>query len=161
MFWVLVSDDLKNKMYEFLNYKDLKSLLSCARVVWTGKGYDMLRKKAIDMCFPMIIAPLLYRKKVPVLDLKERVGFTQYIDFIKPSEVDDFCFGRDKYTRAFVSINHGNGVFTLFQRYSDNKVTWTVGGVFPNGLVHTHTHMTLEDGCEDERLDFFIKALSA
>ena len=77
--------------------------------------------------------------KIPVIDLKNIVGFTHYIDFITDEYFNNtnIIRGIDCYGRLFISFyynikksghNEKKDIITLFQRYSNNKYCWTVGG---------------------------------
>lgn len=76
--------------------------------------------------------------KIPIVDLKNRVGFTHYIDFITYEYFNNtnIIRGIDCYNRPFISFYYKisksdqitENVITLFQRYSDDKYSWTTGG---------------------------------
>ena len=71
----------------------------------------------------------------PILRWKnEFIGFTDYIDRICPSDLDEpVMIGKDGYNRAFITLKLTKGVYvkefviTLFQRYSTDPGTWTHG----------------------------------
>ena len=96
-----------------------------------------ISKRFIFSCFPLRLLNDIGFQKVyslPVLNIKNRCGKTDYIDFITradfPTNVK--CVrGRDIYRRSFISILHENGVLTLFQRYTDSFNYWTHGGKLP------------------------------
>ena len=96
-----------------------------------------ISKRFIFSCFPLRLVNDIGFQKVyslPVLNIKNRCGKTDYIDFITradfPTNVK--CVrGRDIYRRSFISILHENGVLTLFQRYTDSFNYWTHGGKLP------------------------------
>lgn len=77
----------------------------------------------------------LYKTKI--IHLGNRIGFTQYIDFINLSDFKKYktniLRGNDIFNRPFLSLLyndnfHNKKILTLFQRYSDNKYIWTIGG---------------------------------
>ena len=73
----------------------------------------------------------LYKTKQ--IDLGNRVGYTYYIDFINLSDFKKYetniLRGIDIFNRPFLSLLYNNKkILTLFQRYSDNKYNWTIGG---------------------------------
>ena len=81
-----------------------------------------------------------------ILDVRERFGHTNYIDFIKQSEVtENIMKGIDDHERPFIvfkaefvyntnNINNTNSKIikktftTFFQRYTDNKLLWHTCG---------------------------------
>lgn len=73
-------------------------------------------------------------KDIPVLDLGNRGGSTDYIDFVSPREMTaPLMQGVDKFNRRFMSFHiatkdGANGVITAFQRYTDSAGTWCIGG---------------------------------
>lgn len=75
---------------------------------------------------------------IPVIDIGQRCGFTDYIDFIDYDDmIEDICIGVDIHKRGFISLIHKCGIMTLFQRYTDNKNYWTHGGVIPKSTYST------------------------
>ena len=127
---------IENILIEFLNdgsvcylahtNKEMRNLLM-----------KVLSKRFIFSCFPLRLVNDIGFQKVyslHVLNIKNRCGKTDYIDFITrtdfPTNVK--CVrGRDIYRRSFISILHENGVLTLFQRYTDSFNYWTHGGKLP------------------------------
>ena len=79
--------------------------------------------------------------KHPVLDIKDRKGFSGYIDFIKMEEVTSpIMTGYDLYGRKFIVlklISDGKIILqTLFQRYWNNLYYWRgCGHGTPNELI--------------------------
>jgi hypothetical protein len=91
---------------------------------------------------------------LPVLDLKDEIGSTGYIDFIRiPDDNADnkrivatepVMRGYDKFKREFVTFRYNlyddetdkcwQEVGTLFQRYSDNKYDWAYGTWYGHAL---------------------------
>lgn len=80
----------------------------------------------------------LYNINCPILDIGERVGKTDYIDFIDTKEfLESFNKGVDKYGRKFISFrvnieyrdNRKRETFTtLFQRYKGEEWLWLGAG---------------------------------
>ena len=79
------------------------------------------------------------------IDLGNRSGSTHYIDFINLSDIKKYntniLRGIDIFNRPFLSLLYYDNlrspvdesfknkkIITLFQRYSDNKYNWTIGG---------------------------------
>lgn len=84
--------------------------------------------------FPKIIN----NNKIPILDIGERRGHTDYIDFICGDELTyPVMRGIDTHNRSFVVINviinNQRLCQTFFQRYTDDKYSWMGSG----GLVCT------------------------
>lgn len=69
------------------------------------------------------------------IDLKGRVGSTDYIDFAIPNEIEyPVMKGVDAYRRSFISLIYTGWVVTFFQRYTPERKYWTYGGKTFNGL---------------------------
>ena len=71
----------------------------------------------------------IYKKNLPILELGDRVGATQYIDFINKSEVTHPVMkGTDCYNRKFIVIkvivDKKLCIQTFFQRYDDSNQLW-------------------------------------
>jgi hypothetical protein len=73
-------------------------------------------------------------EKFPVLDLGDKVGMTDYIDFVRLEDVTaPVMRGVDVYRRPFLTlrvINRKTGklsVHTIFQRYTDCVSPWCCG----------------------------------
>ena len=83
------------------------------------------------------------------LDIGNRIGLTDYIDFIKPQELPrniDVSSGVDFYSRKFFVIkasfifenkNKFDTFSIFFQRYSDNKSLWHCCGYYGKYLMNT------------------------
>jgi len=125
-----------DSVYDYMSYSELyrnKDLLS-------PNNLKKLEEKEnfVSSNFPSKIIELFggYEKFIdyPILEFKEKfVGSTDYIDRIKPADVTHpIMIGVDCYKRAFVTIRSINKygvkvVDTLFQRYTDEKTTWSNG----------------------------------
>jgi hypothetical protein len=91
---------------------------------------------------------------IPMLDIGCRRGGTDYIDFVKVSDMSDrLMWGYDIHKRFFLSVryrvNDGDmKVTTVFQRYSDDDRTFVNGTaylgreLFPSALM-TDTYWSL------------------
>jgi hypothetical protein len=91
---------------------------------------------------------IYYSIDCPILDLGNREGWTQYIDFIKWEEVDyPFMKGRDKYNRYFIVvkmiINEKKIMQTYFQRYTSGT-GWM-------GCGHATTNLLETPGCMKQK----------
>jgi hypothetical protein len=83
-------------------------------------------------------------EKCPQLDLKERCGYTGYIDFILRQEISSpLTGGYDIFHRPFIVVN-GTAILendnevpffqTFFQRYKDDQTLWVAcNGLFEYG----------------------------
>jgi len=83
------------------------------------------------------------------LDLGQRQGSTDYIDFINPNDLGEkvLCLkGKDKFFRNFfvfkARFNFSNNKYfdtfsTFFQRYTDNKLLWHFCGHYGIYLMDT------------------------
>ena len=84
---------------------------------------------------------------VPVFDTGSRAGNTDYIDFIRPGEIDHQVMkGVDAYSRPFLIIKavgkledggEINLFQTFFQRYTGEKELWMGCGNYGNQLFDT------------------------
>lgn len=89
---------------------------------------------------------------VPVLDIKTRQGWTDYIDFIKPDELTSTIMkGVDKFGRPFLVVkgkgisgdNSDTEIFqTFFQRYQNNQSLWMGCGHYGINFFETAGGMT-------------------
>ncbi len=99
-------------------------------------------------------------EQLPILDLKGRMGGTQYIDFLTPDELPaPLMKGLDKYERPFLAIkvkdkkNDYVFVATLFQRYTnDERWTWIAEGGLNNPLSHLFDPMVAYIGPNEEKI---------
>jgi hypothetical protein len=108
---------------------------------------------------------LIESYKFPYLDLKDRVGYTGYIDFIKEEELLDnnVMQGIDYYNRPFIVIKFKvyfenmlstrNYFQTFFQRYSNNTLIWMGCGHYGAEIMDTSGGMT------NKQLIFLTKLL--
>lgn len=97
-----------------------------------------------------------------ILDIKNRMGGTGYIDFIKSKELNnnDIMKGKDMHERPFFVLKatyiHNNGnvthtISTFFQRYTSDNNLWVSCGMYMN-LLHS------EGGLSEKQL-CFVKEL--
>ena len=93
-------------------------------------------------------------KNIPVLDIGERRGHTDYIDFIIESDMQyPVMKGVDIHRRPFLALKlqKDNGkkksdfVITIFQRYTDNNNTWCYGTCYEFGLFWANNHLSRLD----------------
>lgn len=86
--------------------------------------------------------------KLPILNIGSRIGSTGYLDFIKPDELGQNLImkGHDSISRPFIvfkaEFEFPNGLkkktfTTLFQRHSDNKLSWHCCGHYGTNLMET------------------------
>lgn len=85
------------------------------------------------------------------LELRERRGATDYIDFLTPDEMKcPIMFGRDCGRRPFVALLLDEGghpfVITAFQRYTHEKHPWCVGGP-DHWLFFQHNALDIVNKC--------------
>jgi hypothetical protein len=94
-----------------------------------------------------------------VLDLRDRRGHTDYIDFVTPADMKEtpIKFGVDCFRRPFVSLllqpvdEHDQKqttpfVITAFQRYTHDLHPWCVGGP-EHDLYFDHRALDIVDKC--------------
>ncbi len=66
---------------------------------------------------------------LPKLDIGQRTGETEYIDFILAEEMSHpMMKGTDRFGRHFFCMKSGGRVHTFFQRCSDSTASWTDAG---------------------------------
>ena len=95
--------------------------------------------------------------ELPVLDLKDKIGSTDYIDFVKIEDMThNIMKGVDFYRRKFVSIkywitdttepiNSYQAVGTFFQRYTDDPDTWAYGTCYALNMLFYESRVRLYD----------------
>lgn len=81
-------------------------------------------------------------RNYPRLDLENRTGATDYIDFIGLEEVTGpIMYGVDIFRRNFIVIKMkiDNEIIlqTFFERYTDNDILWMGCGHATNNLIYT------------------------
>jgi hypothetical protein len=96
-------------------------------------------------------------KDLPTLDLGNKIGSTDYIDFVKIDDMlSNIMKGVDYYGRHFVSIKYWvtdttdmtkpyQSVGTFFQRYSDDPDTWAYGTCYPMNMLFYDSRVRLFD----------------
>jgi len=93
-------------------------------------------------------------RELPVLDLGNRGGSTDYIDFIRAEEMEfPVMRGVDKFRRPFIAIKvncvdsalEKQMVGTIFQRYTDNDVNWAYGTCYEQNIIYWDSRLRLED----------------
>jgi hypothetical protein len=97
----------------------------------------------------MIVLDEIFQTNCPELDIGKRSGWTSYIDFIKPDELEEnnVMKGKDDTGRNFIVFKSevqtsGNKIrlfTTFFQRWYDSEVVYHTSG-------HYGTHMFLTSG---------------
>ena len=88
------------------------------------------------------------QKSLPILDIGNKQGFTDYIDFIKPDEVKyPVMQGIDCFRRKFIVlkmiVNKKQFFQTFFQRYT-NGSSWMGCGHYGRNLIDTSGNMSDE-----------------
>ena len=96
-----------------------------------------------------------YLKSLPILDIGKRIGYTDYIDFIK---IDDMKYsimkGVDVYRRLFLAIKvkitgtdlkYHYEVGTFFQRFTDNKSEWAYGTCYNLNTLYNDSRIRIHD----------------
>lgn len=112
---------------------------------------------------------------LPILDIGDRRGMTDYIDFICAEDMSDpIMIGKDCFARPFLAIKFKIDdmciVGTFFQRYSDDYLSWAFGtthmryGIYHDSRVRLDDYKPLEqrlrnllDGVELRELTCFDK----
>lgn len=91
-------------------------------------------------------------KNLPILNIENKQGITDYIDFIKPEEcLHPIMRGQDMYKRPFITVmgvllikNELKPFFQIFfQRYSTGK-TWMGCGNYGENLIDTSKGMNMD-----------------
>ena len=104
----------------------------------------------------------LYKLEAPILDIGRKVGFTDYIDFIRLKDVRyPFMKGTDVFRRKFIVVKMivNDEVIimeTYFQRYTDNRNRWMACG-------HATRHSllnTVGTGLISEQIELLKKIIS-
>lgn len=90
---------------------------------------------------------------LPILDLNDRKGYTDYIDFIKYTELSSGIMRYiDKFDRPGivyrlthipdVTENSRNGVLSVFRRYTDSKSSWSIAIGMVSDIITDHHEST-------------------
>lgn len=128
--------------------------------------FEPLRQAFIDTSYDI--------DKLPILDIGQLRGSTDYIDFIKESDMSHTVMrGLDIFGRPFVSIKFNirpdpnssdnsvqnikpcQAVGTFFQRYSDNTELWAYGT-----LNHSNMSLHYESRIRDNQYSNLISRLN-
>ena len=103
------------------------------RKIYYPKLKEYYISKYFDKNMVLLFGGIENMKNYPILRWNEKfMGGTDYIDNIKEKDLNSkIMIGIDNYKRPFITIRTKNNskitVDTLFQRYSDEKNTWTNG----------------------------------
>lgn len=117
-------------------------------------------------------------EKLPILDIGNKMGWTDYIDFIKAPENTDtdneaiyatapIMRGIDAYSRPFVTFKidvydpetdrKWQEVGTFFQRYTNDIKNWAFGTCYPRQVLYDDSRVRISDyGYLTERLRLLI-----
>ena len=94
---------------------------------------------------------------LPILDLKNRRGCTDYIDYIRSDEMPyNIMKGIDCYNRPFIAFkfkvtdkknldDSSYAVGTFFQRYTDDIYNLAFGTCYPLGLLYDKSRLNESD----------------
>jgi hypothetical protein len=98
-------------------------------------------------------------EKYPYLNIGDKIGDTEYIDFLQWDEVKyPVMYGVDSYNRLFfvikAEINGQQVMQTFFQRYSNKTSLWNSGGNNTANFIRT------EGGMTDNQFKFLFKLIS-
>ena len=156
----ILPDDLSMEIHSNLNVFETVALCSTSnenlknKSRFKNKIHNAKKKmEYIRMYFCPEIIVLMGGKKnmllFPILKLKDRfIGSTDYIDNIHPKHLSSpIMIGKDRYHRPFISIrtidhNKHRFVTTLFQRYTNDKKTWTHGSYRSSIITESGHFMT-------------------
>ena len=97
-------------------------------------------------------------EKYPYLNIENKMGATNYIDFLKWSDVKHpVMYGFDICNRLFFvvkgKINNEKVMQTFFQRYTDGN-SWNSGANYTTRFIRT------EGGMTDDQFKFLFKLIS-
>jgi hypothetical protein len=104
---------------------------------------------------------------LPILDIGQKMGFTDYLDFIKATDMTHpIMKGVDAYSRPFLAIKFNvkkkgiisQAVGTFFQRYTDDTKNWAYGTCYNHSdSIYVESRVRLYD-YEDltKRLKLFL-----
>lgn len=130
------------------------------RKIYYPKLKEYYISKYFDKNIVLLFGGIQNMGKYPILRWNEKfMGGTDYIDNITEEDLNSkIMIGIDNYKRPFITIRTKNNnkitVDTLFQRYSDEKNTWTngcsnssslfkEGGYFYSKGKIMHKHITI------------------
>ena len=112
-------------------------------------------------------------KQISILDIGKKDGYTGYIDFIKADDMSEaIMVGVDKHKRQFlaikvkakyigdkeVKITEKNIVGTIFQRYTDDTMSWAYGTCYDLNMIYWDSRLRLcEYNILETRLEKLLK----
>lgn len=134
-------NDNINNIIQFLDLKYIYNLC-CTNIKNHNNNQQKLKKiiaskkEKIKILFPSIVLELMNGISTlvfaPELQFKNTFIGIDYIDGIQPNHVTEpIMYGKDIYKRPFITIraidNINTCVFTIFQRYTNDRGIWTHG----------------------------------
>lgn len=148
----IVSIDIFNYICEFL---DVCSLTKMPNLDTKFEKIITNKREYILDNFPESIISIFGFENMinyPIIEFQDNfIGFTEYIDRIRPDDLSEpIMIGIDCYKRPFICIrtlqirDNIKSVDTLFQRYTNEKETWSYGccgnGFLFSSSIHNHVN---------------------
>lgn len=146
----VVPTDLIRTICDFLDCYDLYMKIPVSFLSMEKRMEFRKKLSLLYQIFPVSLIELFKIQNLFLADWIEWndlfIGNTDYIDKIKSHHLKNkISIGRDPYHRTFISLkimNHTRSkiyVLTLFQRFSDQLGTWTIG-------CHSYDHFMKHSG---------------
>ena len=133
----IIENILNNQYISYETQKKLTVKISKLSKKCRSLSYQKLKEYYISKNFDNHIVSMFggiqNMVKFPILEWDDKfMGSTDYIDNIIPQDLSSkIMMGIDNYNRPFISLrtnkNGNKNVDTLFQRYTNEKNTWTYG----------------------------------
>jgi len=151
----LLNQDCIEHVLSFLPFSLIVRISTSAPLTFERKK-QLREHQALLQRIPAVLVHIvgyLRLLDVPVLPWRNTfLGNTGYIDRIKVEDVyDTIMIGIDCFCRPFITIRsycHSKktyGIITLFQRYSDQEGTWTLGTRYGIQWVESSTYFLVND----------------
>ena len=91
-----------------------------------------------------------FTTEYPILDLQGKVGYSEYIDFLRSSDLSyPIMVGIDALCRPFVTFRIQNGehiqALVIFQRYTSNTYCYTNSGFLSDRSMRTDSWQMVND----------------
>jgi hypothetical protein len=139
-------NEISEKILLLINLRDIYNYCCCNKInqyKFKLKLIDKINK--VKKWFPPVVWELMNGISTlvfaPELEFKDKFIGVDYIDGIEIKDVTaPIMIGIDKYKRPFITIrtiekkNNYSNVITIFQRYTNDKGTWT-HGIYGNSYL--------------------------
>tara|TARA_Y100000991_G_C21934568_1_gene332370 strand:+ start:149 stop:727 length:579 start_codon:yes stop_codon:yes gene_type:complete len=161
---ILNNEYISNKTKKNLTVKISKLSKKC-RILSYQKLKEYYISKNFDKYIISMLGGMENMINFPILKWNDKfIGSTDYIDNIMPQDLSSkIMIGIDNYNRAFISLrtnkNGKRNVDTLFQRYTNEKNTWTNGTNGRSQLITEGGHFYIRGKIKHKHIEQNIENL--